>query len=311
MHRNSNITSNPISTFHNAGTLNFWRLEDVDNQHCYSCKNTFTFTGKERDEETRYGYFGARYMDHELMTMWLSVDPLADKYPSISPYAYCAWNPVKLVDPDGCDVWSLSDDGTMKWERKAEHDVIMYKGKKITLSNSDNVFGTGYKDYSFSLKDRQYYTFSDVMDAQKTFELFADNLNFEFSALGYEEDGKKKYDLSTSLSKEGDANGSARADELGDKLRKHFHNHPNDIGDPSEPGNAKGIGNDKDFFDHIRQKSNSCEFYLYINEGGGGYRSYSFEKGKMNVSDERQSSFIKSSKNYTRKSGAIWNAFSF
>ncbi len=26
-------------------------------------------------------------MDHELMTMWLSVDPMADKYPNISPYA--------------------------------------------------------------------------------------------------------------------------------------------------------------------------------------------------------------------------------
>lgn len=56
---------------------------------------------EQRDEETGYGYFGARYMDHELMTMWLSVDPMADKYPSISPYAYCAWNPVRLVDPDG------------------------------------------------------------------------------------------------------------------------------------------------------------------------------------------------------------------
>ena len=50
----------------------------------------FDSTGKERDEETGYGYFGARYLDHELMTMWLSVDPMADKYPSISPYAYCA-----------------------------------------------------------------------------------------------------------------------------------------------------------------------------------------------------------------------------
>ena len=64
----------------------------------------FTFTCKERDEETGYGYFGARYMDHELMTMWLSVDPMADKYPSISPYAYCAWNPVKLVDPNGREI---------------------------------------------------------------------------------------------------------------------------------------------------------------------------------------------------------------
>ncbi len=58
-----------------------------------------SFTGKEKDEETGYGYFGARYMDHDLMTLWLSVDPMAEKYPSISPYAYCAWNPVHLDPP--------------------------------------------------------------------------------------------------------------------------------------------------------------------------------------------------------------------
>ena len=44
-------------------------------------------------------------MDYELMTMWLSVDPMADRYPETSPYAYCAWNPVKLVDPDGMSPW--------------------------------------------------------------------------------------------------------------------------------------------------------------------------------------------------------------
>ena len=72
----------------------------------------FTFTAKERDEETGYGYFGARYMDHELTTMWLSIDPMADKYPSISPYAYCNWNPVKLVDPNGMEV----DDPPLKFK---------------------------------------------------------------------------------------------------------------------------------------------------------------------------------------------------
>ena len=72
----------------------------------------FVFTGKERDEETGYGYFGARYMDHELMTMWLSVDPKADKYPGLSPYAYCAWNPLKLVNPDGRTIWLVDEDGT-------------------------------------------------------------------------------------------------------------------------------------------------------------------------------------------------------
>ena len=69
-----------------------------------------SFTGKERDEETGYGYFGARYLDHDLMTMWLSVDPMADKYPSVSPYAYCAWNPVKLVDPDGRGISTHTDE---------------------------------------------------------------------------------------------------------------------------------------------------------------------------------------------------------
>lgn len=32
---------------------------------------------------------------------WLSVDPLADKYPNISPYAYCGWNPINAIDSDG------------------------------------------------------------------------------------------------------------------------------------------------------------------------------------------------------------------
>ena len=58
------------------------------------------FIRKERDSETGFSYFGARYYDSDLMTGWLSVDPMADKYPNISPYAYCGWNPVRLVDPD-------------------------------------------------------------------------------------------------------------------------------------------------------------------------------------------------------------------
>ena len=71
---------------------------------------TLVFTGKEKDEETGYGYFGARYMDHELMTMWLSVDPMADKYPGISPYAYCAWNPIRLLDPNGEEIGDFYDE---------------------------------------------------------------------------------------------------------------------------------------------------------------------------------------------------------
>ena len=63
----------------------------------------YTFSGKELDQETSFSYFGSRYYSN-LFSIWLSVDPMSDKYPSTSPYAYCANNPVRLVDPNGEDI---------------------------------------------------------------------------------------------------------------------------------------------------------------------------------------------------------------
>jgi RHS repeat-associated protein len=60
----------------------------------------YLFNSKELDEETGLYYYGARYLN-PTNGMWLSVDPLFEKYVGMSPYNYCAGNPVKLVDPDG------------------------------------------------------------------------------------------------------------------------------------------------------------------------------------------------------------------
>lgn len=57
-------------------------------QHATGYSERYRFTGKERDSESGYDYFGARYYSSTL-PMWLSVDPLSDKYPHISPYVYC------------------------------------------------------------------------------------------------------------------------------------------------------------------------------------------------------------------------------
>ena len=42
-----------------------------------------------------------------MTSVWLSVDPLAHKYPSLSPYAFVGNNPINLVDPDGRDIWEI------------------------------------------------------------------------------------------------------------------------------------------------------------------------------------------------------------
>jgi len=71
-----------------------------EQQNSTSYYSPFTFSAKEKDPETGYSYFGARYYSPEL-SVWLGVDPLSDKYPSWSAYNYCLNNPVFLVDPDG------------------------------------------------------------------------------------------------------------------------------------------------------------------------------------------------------------------
>ena len=75
--------------------------ELIDNQTAASVgyDERYKFTGKERDAETGYDFYGARY--YWTAGTWLSVDPLSSDYPWISPYAYCGWNPIKYVDPDG------------------------------------------------------------------------------------------------------------------------------------------------------------------------------------------------------------------
>jgi RHS repeat-associated protein len=99
----------------------------VFNTGGYSAK--YLFTEKERDIETNYDYFGARYYDSEL-GRWLSVDPLADKYPGLSPYNYTLNNPLKYVDPDGREVKSEDQEHLQK---TADRLNEFFKGANISV----------------------------------------------------------------------------------------------------------------------------------------------------------------------------------
>ena len=60
----------------------------------------YLFNGKELDVETGLYYYGARYYDPNT-SIWEGVDPLTEKYPNMSGYAYTAGNPIRFIDPDG------------------------------------------------------------------------------------------------------------------------------------------------------------------------------------------------------------------
>jgi len=82
-----------------------------------------------------YHYYGARYYNSNL-SMWISVDPLADKYPSHSPYNFVMNNPVMLIDPDGMRVdWVENVDGDIYWDENATSQETTKKGETYLGKN--------------------------------------------------------------------------------------------------------------------------------------------------------------------------------
>ena len=68
--------------------------------------------------------FGARMYSPSNMR-WLTMDPLCEKYYSISPYAYCAGDPIKLIDPNGQDWYEYTDEeGNTQSIWRPSHDKI-------------------------------------------------------------------------------------------------------------------------------------------------------------------------------------------
>ena len=150
--------------------------------------NTFSFTGKEKDSESDYYYFGARYFIPTL-SIWNSVDPMAGKYPSLSPYNYCAWNPVKIVDPNGMDTIDIHlDKGCFVYtQADGNHVFRFYRNQKMledqTLSfpNSDNTKINIMEPYRSTVKSdgkdmlylTQYLEFNSQTMGQMVFEKIA------------------------------------------------------------------------------------------------------------------------------------------
>jgi len=57
---------------------------------------------------------------------WTAIDPLAEKYYSISPYAYCGGNSINRIDPDGMDWYSYQEEYTDENGKKQTRTAYKY-----------------------------------------------------------------------------------------------------------------------------------------------------------------------------------------
>ena len=118
-------------------------------------KQPYKFGGKELDQMHGLNFYdvSARYMNGINFT---TIDPMAEKYYSLSPYVYCANNPLRFIDPTGMQYGDfvdakgkvIGDDGiddqrTYVMKTNASDESVKYikenSGKPLSFKDKNNI----------------------------------------------------------------------------------------------------------------------------------------------------------------------------
>ena len=127
----------------------------------------YKYSGKEFDGERGLNVYdySARYMDPTI-GRFTSIDPVTEKYSSISPYTYCANNPARYIDPTGMII--EDPDELVKNQKARLNQTLSYiqnalKGKGLSvgmtaaLNNLAGAFKSSLNEISTLEKSDQVY----------------------------------------------------------------------------------------------------------------------------------------------------------
>ena len=105
----------------------------------------YKYNGKELDgmhQLNLYDY-SARYYESAL-GRFTSVDPLAEKYYSISPYVYVMNNPLKFIDPDGRDI-------KIYYQSGGKNYAFIFNGSNYTAAPKNEFVQKALQAYKYNV----------------------------------------------------------------------------------------------------------------------------------------------------------------
>ena len=102
------------------------------------------YGGKELDRENGLDWydFEARMYD-SMLPQFNSIDRKAEDYPGTSPFAYCAGNPIRYIDPNGEKIIISFDP---RDEKHGNNDSQRFMAKEYPDDDAIHIFSHGYKN---------------------------------------------------------------------------------------------------------------------------------------------------------------------
>jgi len=136
-------------------TVNYYPFGAIVESTTYSnsTDNKYRYNGKElqKELELQWSDHGARMLNFT-MSRWTTPDPLAEKYYSLSPYAYVANNPMNFIDPDGREIWIYYEDEDGNEQKMPYTANMQYKGNDF-VSTTVNFLNAAYNNGGAKMMD--------------------------------------------------------------------------------------------------------------------------------------------------------------
>ena len=245
----------------------------------------YKYGGKELDRI--YGLdlhdFEARQQD-PLASRFTGIDPMAEKYYWLSPYAYCAGDPINLVDPTGKDTYTINSEGVVTVVRNDDPNTLVgtdKDGNEQTVSLDDDqaamLDGIAVSpDEVETIQEGEEQTISSSNESiVDLFFCVSDLSNVEWGLYGYT---NGNYKLKTNHQSSSVQRGKSEKDN---QLWLDMHGHP-EVGE-QEGGTKGGSTQDCAIFDCYQKDLKSSDLmylaFVYHKQSKMTYRYNSSSKG--------------------------------